>query len=125
MPALREFVVSLFESLDEEPVRYCVLRNYKDLPSPSSTDIDMLVNRKMVGKFRDILMRCAVRCGCELVQETRFVNYSWVVWDGGDGFLRVDVDTEIRLRAIPFLEADTILGMFIIDSYIHKEISNL
>ena len=110
MSTRRELLRHLFKLLDEREIPYCVLRNYRRLSLETVSDVDLLT----LPSQADAVIACCVlageRCGQSLVQRTRFVNHSLVIWNGGEGFTRIDVDTEKRWRRFHLLTAVQVLA---------------
>lgn len=62
------FLNTLFKCLKESGVNYCVLRNYSDLPvSTGKSDLDILVVKKHVNKFYDILNQVLLRSNAVII----------------------------------------------------------
>lgn len=104
-----KFLSELFRSLEEQPVTYCVLRNFDHLFVDLDTDVDLLVTKPDLARFRECLLATAVANNYQLIQENRFVNYSYVLWDRGSRLLRIDVSTEERWRIFEVLSCEEIL----------------
>jgi thymidylate kinase len=107
--ARREFLLALFRILHRRRVPYCVLRNYAQIYDDASSDVDLIVEQRNLGRAREALTDAAAESGHRLVHRTRYVNHSFVYWSEVGGFLRVDVDTEIRWRVFPILSAAEIV----------------
>jgi len=105
----REFLTTLFASLDANGVRYCVLRNYDQLFEATGTDVDLLVSPYSRARFARCMHEAAAQSGYRFVQATRFANYSHVYWHPAAGFIRMDFETEVRWRLFPVLSARDIL----------------
>ena len=109
MSTRREFLANFFRRLDEGRVPACVLRNYATLFDDAASDVDLLT---LPAHVADVIACCEAAAGAtghRLVQRTRFVNHSLVFWDGRQGWLRIDVDTEKRWRQFHLLTAAQIL----------------
>ena len=109
MNSRRALLTDLFRCLDERQIPVCVLRNYAQLFDGPASDVDLLT---LPSRVLEVLACCeaaAQATGQQLVQRTRFVNHSLVFWDGGSGWLRIDVDTELRWRRSHLLTAAQIL----------------
>ena len=109
MSTRRELLFELFRRLAERQIPCCVQRNYANLFDDPASDVDLLT---LPARVNDVIACCeaaAKTTGQQLVQRTRFVNHSLVLWNGGKGFLRIDVDTEKRWRRFHLLTAAQIL----------------
>jgi hypothetical protein len=110
MNARANFLNGLFQLLEAQGIEYCVLRNYGDLYAESETaDIDLMVRRKDVSRFDELLKTAATETGLRLAHRTRYVNHSRTFWAAPRQFTRIDFDTESRWRLCPVLSAGTIL----------------
>jgi hypothetical protein len=99
MSTRRELLLELFRRLGERQIPCCVLRNYANLFDDPASDVDLLT---LPARVNDVIACCeaaAETSGQQFVQRARFVNHPLVFWNGGDGFLRIDVDTENRWQA--------------------------
>jgi thymidylate kinase len=110
MSTRREFLLRLFQILDERGVRFCVLRNFDEVFADTASDVDLLADDASVENVRRACHDAAAETSHRLVQQTRFVNHSWVFWDGASSFVRIDVDTEIRWRICHVLTAEEVLA---------------
>jgi len=110
MSARKEFLVKLFEGLEERGVPYCVLRNYEKLYEDAASDVDLLAERKHLSKVEECLSAAAEISGYRLVQRVRHVSFSLIYWRPDAGFLRIDVQWEVRWRVFPVLNAVVILS---------------
>jgi thymidylate kinase len=101
-----QFIRALFTALDRQQTGYVVLRNFDKVFT--GTDLDILCE-----KTPPVLMaarEAAAQVGYSLVQQARFVNWSFVWWDGRDDFLRLDVENAVRWRLFQPLATSTILA---------------
>lgn len=105
----QEFLTTLFASLDEHGVRYCLLRNYGEIYTATDTDVDLLVSHYSVSRFERCLRAAAASAGFRLVHTARYVNYSHVYWHPRLGFTRIDFETEVRWRQFQVLDARQLL----------------
>ena len=109
MSARRELLTHLFRLLEERHLPYCVLRNYHNLFTDPSSDVDLLTEPGCATAVIGCCLEAGVLAGHSLVQRTRFVNHSLVLWNGADDFTRLDIDTEKRWRRCHLLTARQIL----------------
>jgi thymidylate kinase len=105
----KHFLTTLFDSLEANGVRYCLLRNYDNLYTATTTDVDLLVAPHSLARFKRCLHEAAVKTEYRFVHEARYVNYSNVYWHPGTGFTRIDFETEVRWRVFTLLGARPIL----------------
>jgi thymidylate kinase len=106
----RNFLTRFFALLDENGVRYCMLRNYDNMyDGDSATDLDMIVSQYSLTWFERSLREAAEQTGFRLVHTARYVNYSHVFWHPQAGFVRVDFETDVRWRLFTVLEAREVL----------------
>ena len=103
------FLNGLFRSLEADGVRYCVLRNYDNIFADTTTDIDLIIEKRDLARFKTVLRAAAAAAGQRFVHRARYVNYSYVFWDAQGGFIRIDFETELRWRIFPILSAAVIL----------------
>ena len=111
MNARKEFLTILFDVLEREGVPYCVLRNYSNIYSDLSSDIDLIVEPGNLSRARDCLSEAASHSSHFLVHEARYVNFSFVYGHHNGRFVRIDVETEVRWRFFPVLTAKAVLGL--------------
>ncbi len=109
MSTRRALLEELFRRLDERQIPCCVQRNYAHLFDDTSSDVDLLTLPERVLDLITCCESAASAVGQRLVQRTRFVNHSLVFWDGANGFVRIDVDTEKRWQRHHLLTAAEIL----------------
>jgi hypothetical protein len=109
MNSRKIFLSSLFELLDANSIRYCIMRNYDDLFNDATSDIDFIVMEEDLTRFKETLHKAAARANQRFVQRARYVNYSYVFWDADSSFLRIDFETEVRWRPFPILPAISIM----------------
>lgn len=106
----RHFLTRFFALLDENGVRYCMLRNYDNMyAGDSATDLDMIVSEFSLNWFERSLQAAAAQSGFQFVHTARYVNYSHVFWHPAAGFVRVDFETDVRWRLFTVLEAREVL----------------
>ena len=109
MSTRREFLLHMFRLLDERALPFCVMRNYENLLDDPASDVDLLAASGDVPAVMECLSLAAQATGHRLVQKTRFANHSLVFWNGQDGYVRIDVDMEVRWRIFHILTAREIL----------------
>lgn len=111
MSPREQFLLALFRIVDQKAVPYCVLRNYANIYEDTSSDIDLAVEPEHVLRFKDCLAEAAAASNHHLVLRARYINYSYVYWHAEGGFVRVDIETEIRWRIFPVLTAKSVVGL--------------
>jgi len=107
----REFLQILFRILEERRVPYCIQRNYEDLYDQGNLDIDLVCEPEALSSFNDSVQQAADASAYRLVLRTRYINHSQVFRHPEAGFIRLDVETEIRWRVFPLLSAKAIIGL--------------
>jgi thymidylate kinase len=107
----KEFLSSLFRILDQKEIPYCVLRNYQNIYENTTSDIDLAVEPEQVLKVKQCLAEAAAASNHRFVLRARYVNYSYVYWHPAGGFIRIDLETEVRWRIFPVLTAKSIVGL--------------
>ena len=99
-----KFLRDLFNKLNIEGVQYCVLRNYESLPDEIGHDVDLMVARKSVRDFEQVLVGVNLDLGWQLVRAARrFSFYSYyIIHKNNDGFSLVPIDVwaAIHWRAV-------------------------
>ncbi|MGD0060345.1 MAG: hypothetical protein ABSD58_13095 [Verrucomicrobiia bacterium] len=110
MTPREQLLLELFRRLEEQDVRYCVLRNFENVFVDLDTDVDLLVTEGELGRFRDCLVAAAAATDHQIIQQNRFVNFSYVLWNGGDRLVRIDVETEVRWRVFEVLSSEEVLA---------------
>jgi hypothetical protein len=111
MSPREQFLLALFRILDQKAVPYCVLRNYANIYENTSSDIDVAVEPEHVLRFEDCLAQAAAASNHHLVLRARYINYSFVYWHAEGGFVRVDIETEVRWHIFPVLTTKAIVGL--------------
>jgi len=107
----KEFLTALFRVLDEKRVPYCVLRNYDAIYEEGPSDVDLGIEPEHLLSMKDCLAEAAAATGHHLVLRARYVNVSYVYWHETGGFIRIDMETEIRWRIFPVLSAKAVVGL--------------
>lgn len=105
----KRFLTRFFGLLEENGVRYCMMRNYDDLYGNASTDLDMVVSEHSLKCFEHCLRESAEETDFHFVHAARYVNFSWVFWNPLAGFIRVDYETDVRWRLFNVLDAREVL----------------
>jgi hypothetical protein len=111
MSPRKEFLLALFRQLDQKAVPYCVLRNYANIYEDESSDIDLVAEPEQVLRLKDCLAEAALATNHHLVLRALYTNYSYVYWHPEGGFLRIDIETEVRWRVFPILTAKSVVGL--------------
>jgi len=135
---LSEFLPVLFQALDKEGVRFCVLRNYDGFPDSNvGHDIDFLINPSEL----PLVLRTL-----QSIQNIRIVGYSrrhyvanifveGVSQAKGIRALELDFDLSLTWKGLPYLSTDAVLkaalprlageSTFYIPSPVHEAIISL
>jgi thymidylate kinase len=101
--------LELFRRLEEQNLRFCVLRNFQNLFDDLDTDVDLLVEKRDLARARDCLVAASTATNHQIILLNRFVNFSYVLWNGADQLVRIDLQTEERWRIFEVLSAGEIL----------------
>jgi thymidylate kinase len=101
-------LATFFRILEDKAVPYCVLRNYANIYEDTSSDVDLVVEEPYVETMRQCLAEAAARTEHHFVLFARYVNFSYVYWHPDGGFIRLDLETEVRWRVFPILTAKAI-----------------
>ena len=104
-------LTAFFHRLEEKAVPYCVLRNYHNLYQDTSSDVDITVEPEFVSEMEECLREAAAATGHSSVLRARYVNFSYVYWHPQGGFIRIDVETEVRWRVFPILSAKALVTL--------------
>ncbi len=106
---LSQLLSRLFSELNDAGVRYCVLRNFEDLPESVGHDLDLFVCALDLGLFRTLLMRCSLHVGWEVIRtNTREGFHSWYLTrlPGTQmQVLQVDVWTRIHWKSLEYIDS--------------------
>lgn len=108
------FLDTLLQALDEEGLRWLIMRNYEDLPHHVGHDVDILIHPKDVPRVDALMRRVVQRCGLFLLRTYRGIEHdSFDVAPldlVGRLMLRIDFQTEARHRGRFFIRADDLLA---------------
>jgi len=107
----QEFLATLFQLLEEQAVPYCVSRNYQAIYEDTSSDVDLVAQPDQVVHLEHCLRAAALASNHRVVLHTHYINSSYVYWHPDGGFLRVDVETEVRWRVFPVLSAKAVVTL--------------
>lgn len=111
---IRYLLETLFEQLNAENIRYCVLRNYEGLPDSIGNDVDLLIEPGKLERFHECMMRSIISSGSRLVKHpSRFHMHSY--WfelnDGGSiTYTHIDVAESLHWRGICYISNDFFLN---------------
>lgn len=105
----QNFLTELLHSLEAKALPYCILRNYDNIFADETTDVDLIVEKKDVARFAEILHAAAAATGQRFVHRARYVNHSHVFWNAQSDFIRIDFETEVRWRVFPVLSAREVI----------------
>jgi len=107
----QEFLSAMFRILEQKAIRYCVLRNYRNIYEDASSDVDLLVTPEDVRRTEDCLAEAAAVSNHRFVQRGRFALHSCIFWHPEGGLLRIDIQREVRWQIFPVLTAQAILEL--------------
>ena len=86
-------ITDVFKELEVSKIRYCVLRNYEQLPDETNNDVDLLIQDGKIHQYVDLINRVAQERDWHIL---RF-NFRW-------GFCKVflykDISTEHSMRRV-------------------------
>ena len=111
---IADILAALFQSLNREGIKYCVLRDYEGLPQEFRSDIDFLVNAEDRLVFQSILTEITTQRGWHLVKHVRkyalWFFYFTPARPGGEGrfILHVDLFYTIAWKGFAYLQAQDI-----------------
>jgi hypothetical protein len=109
MNSRENFLTGLFRLLEANEVPYCVLRNYENIFTDDSSDIDLILEKRHLAGFTESLHAAAAAADHRFVHGARYTNFSQVFWNTQSEFVRIDFESEIRWRIFPILSARCIL----------------
>jgi thymidylate kinase len=106
------FLTKFFDSLNNEKITYCILRNYERLPEEVGNDIDIWVKNGEQKRFQKILFETAENCGWNIIRYSPRLSYC----GEGDYFLiknsqsysiiHIDLWTFIYWRGITYVDEE-------------------
>src|SRR3546814_450909 len=108
---LARFLGAFFPALEAAGARYCVLRNYADLPQHTENDIDIWVSDQPEADL--VLRRIARDLDLDTVMtSTLGVRNYWLVPsdDRLAGAIHVDLVAALRWRSTTLVPGDAIVG---------------
>jgi thymidylate kinase len=104
------FVLGLVRQLDEEGVRWMVLRNHEDLPDRPGHDIDIIIHPDDASRIDGLVRTVVRRQGLALLRAYAGIEHdTFAVADGDLGgrlLLQVDVHTAVRYRGRLLVDAE-------------------
>jgi hypothetical protein len=122
-----DLIESFFQSLDDNNIKYAVLRNYLGLPlSNSSKDIDILFNPSEIDNTQSILIECASNLGYLLIWSNPLDHLKGFVFAKvGDSVqtIKFNLFIGLRWRGLDYLSSNKLLanrkeynGIHVLDS---------
>lgn len=111
----RKFLEELFSRLNSVNIKYCVLKNYEDLPEKPTRDIDIWVNKKDFKYFKFLLFEVSKKLNWDFLysihriwkaNEEIFVFFKSI--DKKILFITLDVSPSITHRGIDCLDEKVI-----------------
>ncbi len=105
-----EFLSRFFTKLNEAGIKYCVLKNYEQLPLHVGNDVDMWVKEGFQGKFREILLSVGRDGGWNMIAHSPRLKYK----GEGDYFfvnqdlseiIHIDLWSYINRRGVKYLNS--------------------
>lgn len=92
----KKFLRDLFSSLNQANIPYCVSRNVMEIFQDTSSDIDLIVPNSSTRQVETLCEDIAKRHSFQRIARIQFTNLCLVYWSAADGFVRLDLDTELR-----------------------------
>lgn len=109
---LKNFFVELFFILQNERVKYCILRNYETLPENIGNDIDLLLDKKCLDKFKTILFDVARKHKYTLFKSISRFGYNsyWFLQKNHDEVLHFDAWTRLDWKGVRWADEKLVLN---------------
>lgn len=107
-----EFISALFETFESSGVKYCVLRNYENLPVDHGNDIDILIAPENYKTSYRLLLIAARKNGWLYIGHTDYFGYHKLYFSSlrpQERLLRIDVQTGSLWKGIPSAATSYIL----------------
>ena len=109
------FLRSFLDSLRSNDVQFCILRNHHAFWQDGPSDIDMMVVPHHLNLALKCLEKSAFQNSYRLASRTQFNNLCLVYHAENIGYIRIDIDTALRLRTHTLLDSKTILDACVIE----------
>ncbi len=106
-----EFLMAVFGRWNANDVRYCVLRNYENLPHDVGNDLDLLVAPSDIKKLRADVVAAAAENGWRLIKDIKRSSYHslWMVSVDLKEVLHIDAWTSCNWKGIAFADTTAVL----------------
>jgi len=112
-----EFLIALFQTFNQQGVRYCVLHSYDGLPHYAPSDVDMAVASGDLGRVESIIFQTALTLGFRVVQKLYYdvpMCFFYVIVfrddNGEPGYVQLDLLTDDSGVGRYLLDTETLLG---------------
>ena len=110
------FLTDLFNGLNSHELKYCVLRNYEDLPhSLTGSDLDLLLSNKSIGLFYGILHDVLEKHNGYIISQYGvncrklcLLGFSNKIWWGAE--------VDLFIETLPYKTVDFISPNFVLNS---------
>lgn len=104
---------TLFDRLNQNSIRYCVLRNYASLPyTLDGSDIDMLIDpfdmNRAASVIESVVREFHGKRICDYAVHTHIVRYCGYV-EGAWWSLPIDLFSDLEYRGLPYFDAQEVL----------------
>lgn len=110
--ASSKFISALFATLEDEGIKYCILRNYENLPHDYGNDIDILTAPEGYKIFNRLLLMVAQRNGWACIGQTDYLGYHKLYFSSlraEECLLRIDIQTGSERKGIPTYSVNYVL----------------
>lgn len=109
-----ELIRSMFASVNELNIQYCILRNYENLPETVGNDIDILVHERDCELFTECIHQAAKTLGWKSTYTRRKHQFFTIVLHKSlcDNIysLKLDVWIDLAWRGVPYVDAEYVLS---------------
>ncbi len=110
----KDLIVRLFCKLEEESIRYCILRNYETLPDEVGHDIDVLLDGKdnsteIKEKITSLIESLEWKQKCIYDKDSFFTIICYRIVKDKVETLKLDLWTNLCWRGIPWIDVEKVL----------------
>lgn len=105
---------SAFNALHAASIRYCVLRNYEELPNYTTHDVDLLVQRGELARTMEVIKETICNCGwtnvAEVLQMGTYSLYCMRADDGAVQCMTFDIVDDLPWGWMPTCDVEYVLS---------------